>query len=108
MSEQERGSPFVSFLAGIGFGALVGAGLALLLAPQSGRETREDLQEVAGRTEERVKNLTGRVREHGGKFLETQKGSLTRAWQAGREAAAEKRRQLLERTKKEETGDERP
>lgn len=37
----DEGSRSLAFGAGIAVGALLGAGLALLLAPQSGRETRE-------------------------------------------------------------------
>lgn len=44
MSENEEKSVALNFLAGVGIGALVGAGIALLLAPKSGSETREDLK----------------------------------------------------------------
>jgi gas vesicle protein len=37
----------LNFLAGLGVGALVGAVAALLLAPQSGKDTREDIKAAA-------------------------------------------------------------
>ena len=42
MSNQNNGG---SFFAGLAIGGLVGAGLALLLAPQSGEETRGQIKD---------------------------------------------------------------
>jgi gas vesicle protein len=60
-----------TFAAGLILGALVGAGLALLLAPQSGAETRRDLARRARRlTDEardrydEAKRRLRRSREH--------------------------------------------
>lgn len=44
MSEENTGSG-VSFFKGLLFGGFIGAGLALLYAPKSGKELREDLKE---------------------------------------------------------------
>jgi gas vesicle protein len=41
----ENGSDLGAFLAGCMVGGLIGAGVALLLAPQSGEETREMIRE---------------------------------------------------------------
>ncbi len=43
MNNEEDRSVLVSVLAGIGIGVLVGAVTGLLLAPKSGKETRDDL-----------------------------------------------------------------
>ena len=43
MNNEDDRSILVSVLAGIGIGVLVGAVTGLLLAPQSGKETRDDL-----------------------------------------------------------------
>ncbi len=43
MNNEEDRSILVSVLAGIGIGVLVGAVTGLLLAPKSGKETRDDL-----------------------------------------------------------------
>jgi gas vesicle protein len=50
----ERRSVMVSILASGIIGAGIGAGIALLLAPKSGSETREDLKRLASTTRERV------------------------------------------------------
>lgn len=43
-------SKFVNFLAGLLFGALLGAAIALLLAPMSGEKLREEAQLRAEKT----------------------------------------------------------
>ena len=49
-SDQERQA--ASFLSGLVLGAVIGAGVALLATPQSGRRTRRRLRRVAGRLRE--------------------------------------------------------
>jgi gas vesicle protein len=44
------GAVLVPFLAG----GLVGAGIALLLAPKSGRELRKDITDIAASTEDKI------------------------------------------------------
>ncbi len=55
-----------SFAIGLAIGTLVGAGLALLFAPQSGEETRRIIRRRAKRlaadTRERYEDLRDRVR----------------------------------------------
>lgn len=43
MSDNEDRNVGINFLAGLGLGALIGAAAALLLAPKSGTETRQDI-----------------------------------------------------------------
>ena len=43
MSDRDGGNNFMWFLAGLGFGALMG----VLYAPRSGRETRDSLKNTA-------------------------------------------------------------
>jgi gas vesicle protein len=45
--EDDDHSGLVSLLAGIGVGVLVGGAVALLLAPQSGQQTRAQIRESA-------------------------------------------------------------
>jgi len=83
------GSVLRSFL----IGGLVGAGIALLVAPKSGRETREKLRELVkdakeetGQYLEKVKGSAATVVKKGEEFLEEQKSMLTTAVEAGKEA----------------------
>ena len=48
MSEEERGYSAGSTLLAFFLGGLVGAGVALLIAPKSGPETRKIIKEYAG------------------------------------------------------------
>lgn len=117
MSEQEqqpyvvverRASGVVAFLCG----ALVGAGVALLLAPKSGRETQADLKEGARRlregTGERLTDLRDTLEERYDRTrdrVETQVGAFRRnvadrqkkageAIKAGKDAARQARSDL--------------
>ncbi len=82
-------------------GAALGAVAALLLAPQSGRESREQLRGYARRAEENLRDLAGKageafeeVVEKGKDFVETKKSVLREAFDAGREAMHRERDRL--------------
>ena len=88
------GTVLMAFLAG----AAAGAVAALLLAPQSGRDSRKQLRSYARQTEENIRDLAERAGElwddavdKGKEFLEEKKGVLTEALDAGREAMRRER-----------------
>jgi gas vesicle protein len=57
VSEQDRSHEgLISLLAGISVGAVIGAAAALLLAPQSGAETRSYIGDTAG-------EMLGKIRD---------------------------------------------
>jgi gas vesicle protein len=103
--DREGGGGLGSFV----LGALVGAGLALLFAPQSGEETQEEIKTRAlkfkdaarDRVRDAQSNLEGRLntaRDHVQARLET----VREAVDSGRQAAVEARNDLeekLERSK---------
>jgi gas vesicle protein len=95
MSEQ-RGHDAAGYLGWFFLGAVVGAAAALLMAPKSGRETRELLAErggdlfrkahdAAGDTQSRAGDLFERGRE----YFDEQTHRLTSAFEAGRTAMRE-------------------
>jgi gas vesicle protein len=67
VSEGDRNDTLLSLLAGVGIGALVGAATALLLAPQSGSETRSQIRGTADdllvKLRDTVEELRGKVDE---------------------------------------------
>jgi gas vesicle protein len=79
------------FLAMLG-GAVVGAGLALLYAPQSGKKTRQDLQDIGDDAVEYAKDMVERAEAAVAKAKK--KGEH---WmEKGQDILEEKRRQLAE------------
>jgi gas vesicle protein len=104
----DRESDLGSFLSGLIIGGLVGAAAALLLAPQSGEETRAiikekgiELKDKAAETAEDVRVRTTeaahKVQERGKQLYEEQKERVVKAIDAGKQAATRK--------KEETTGD---
>ena len=92
----EHGSDPAGYLGWFFLGALAGAAAALLLAPKTGRETRELLaerggdflkvaQERAGDSQARAGDLLDKGRE----YLGEQTQRLTSAFEAGRAAMRE-------------------
>ena len=67
MSEEKNGVfSFVCFLAG----AAIGAGLALLYAPQSGVETRKKIKETSGKVADDVKEQYEKISDEAKKSIE--------------------------------------
>lgn len=92
------GSIIISFF----LGGLVGAGVALLLAPKSGREAREQIKDLAKEVKEKtgtyvehVKSKAATVLEKGKELIEKEKSVVSSAIDSGIEAY-EKERQKLE------------
>ncbi|MBI4825752.1 MAG: YtxH domain-containing protein [Nitrospirae bacterium] len=100
MSE-ERGYSAGSVILAFVLGGIVGAGVALLTAPQSGRETREKLMEFADDGRKKVSEYAGQAKEKfssavdsGKHFMEDKKSLIANAYEAGKEAySKEKERQ---------------
>ena len=103
--ERESGGGVGSFLVG----ALMGAGLALLFAPKTGKETQEELKEKARQlrdaTEERVREASRQLEERLDLAREGVNARVDRvrdAVESGRQAAMDAREDLegkLERSK---------
>jgi gas vesicle protein len=92
MREEERSSVGATLMAFF-LGGLVGAGVALLLAPASGKETREKIKgltdealEKAEQYMDEVKTKTNSAIDKGKQFVDEKKTVLSRAVEAGKEA----------------------
>ena len=80
-------------------GGVLGAAAALLLAPRSGRETRDFLVERSGDVARRAQGFAGEVQGRAGEWLdksrelfEEQTQRLMSAFEAGRDAMREEMR----------------
>jgi gas vesicle protein len=86
---QNAGSIILSFFVG----GLVGAGVALLLAPRAGKETRERIKGLAEEVKEKAEEYVEQAKEKaasaiekGKEVLEEKKSVITKAIEAGKEA----------------------
>jgi|GEM_PF-190866 len=74
-----------SLLMPIMASGIIGAGIALLLAPKSGSETREDLKRFASSTRERVVSAIDKGKD----LYKAGKGAITEAVEVGKKAYGE-------------------
>ncbi len=103
MSE-DRGFSAASVALGFILGGVLGASLALLFAPESGRRTRERLRDMAADVRDKTIDLSEELRdkaedamERGRKVYEEKKSILSAAVQAGKEAMQRERERLTPR-----------
>jgi gas vesicle protein len=101
MSDNDGGSGFLWFLAGLGIGAAVG----ILYAPKSGGELRAQLREVAEDSGNVVRERARQAREQAGSwaekgrdYLSQQKDQIRSAVEAGRNAYREATSETAEGT----------
>jgi len=93
MSNDERGISAGTVLVSFVAGAALGAGLALLYAPKSGRDMRESIADMAEDAVDKIKEYTKEAQEkiksaveEGKETVNEKKSSLPSAIEAGREA----------------------
>jgi len=81
------GGALMAFLAG----GLIGAGLALLYAPVSGKEAREKLGGLAGDLRKNAEGWTDDLKQKVESFIDEEKAVVKAAYDAGREAMAKEK-----------------
>ena len=96
MSNHEHETCWGSILLAFAAGAVIGAGIALLYAPQSGKETRELLARKAGDLRDSTVDAYGKTVEKGAEYIDkgkeyvrTKKSQISAAYEAGKEAYQE-------------------
>jgi gas vesicle protein len=94
MSENNGGSNFGFFLAGLGIGAI----LALLFAPKTGKETRDFIAQKAGESRDYVASKSKELRQQaedmvdkGKERLAREREKVTSALEAGKQAYREEK-----------------
>jgi gas vesicle protein len=93
MDQQDSGCSAGKVVCSFFVGGLVGAGVALLMAPKTGEETRRMIKELAGEVKEKAEDYIGQVKdaattyvEKGKDFIEKEKSVITKTMEAGKEA----------------------
>ena len=101
MGNEESGHSTGSIILAFFIGGLVGAGVALLLAPQSGKETKQKIKELADDAKEKAakyaEEVKSKVTSAVGKskeLIEEKKSLITTAVEAGKEAYAKEKEKL--------------
>ena len=84
------GGVLVAFLAG----GLVGAGLALLYAPVSGRETRDRIGGMAEDLKKKTDAWTGDLKQKVEGFIDEERSVIKAAYDAGRDAMSREKARL--------------
>jgi gas vesicle protein len=103
MSDEDRGSSLatvaVSFLAG----AAIGSGLALLFAPKTGREVREQIKDLTEDAVDKIKEYAKEAQdkikstyECGKDVVMEKKSIISSAIEAGKEAIEKEKERLSE------------
>ncbi len=88
MAENNSSStPVGGYLTAFAIGAVVGAGIALLYAPRSGRETRAMLAQKGHVLKDKAEELFDEAKG----FVRAKKEEFTAAVEAGKEAMREER-----------------
>ena len=82
-NKKREGSVLVPFLVG----GIVGAGVALLLAPKAGRELRKDIKDLASSTRENIATSI----ERGKELYKGSRSAIVTAVEAGKNAFIEER-----------------
>ncbi len=101
MGNEERCQSASSIILAFFIGGLVGAGVAMLLAPQPGEETRKKIKELAEdakkKAAEYAEQVKGKVTSTVGKgkeIIEEKKSLITTAIEAGKEAYGKEKEKL--------------
>ncbi|NWG01616.1 MAG: YtxH domain-containing protein [Syntrophaceae bacterium] len=101
MGNEERSHGTGSIILAFFIGGLVGAGVALLLAPQSGKETRQKIKELADEAKEKATHYAEEVKskvtstvEKGKELVEEKKSLISTALEAGKEAYTKEKEKL--------------
>jgi len=112
----DSGSEIGAFMAGFVIGGLVGAATALIMAPQSGEETRAQLASKGNELREagvhqyetarvRVQDTTGQVQEQARIVLDEGKTKMTSALERSQEAAAAAQQEIASEGSTDSNGD---
>jgi len=85
------GRSFVSFLTG----GLIGAGIALLYAPQSGERTRQEIREKTERTIIKAHKIEEEIKDTVNQLIRDIKSKVNLLIEEGKDIAEDKKQEIL-------------
>lgn len=98
-----------TFWVGALIGGVLGSVSALLLAPKSGRELRQDIAEGAQQVSEKTQHLAKQFGDHSGELLTTAKEkvvAIKQGWSEWRQDGAEEEEKVMVTAVKEITAEQ--
>ena len=87
----ERGFCTGSVLLAFVLGGVVGAGIALLTAPQSGRETRDKIRDLADETRRKTAEYAGQAKDAVSSYAGQAKDKVSSAFEQGKHYVDDKK-----------------
>ena len=109
MADEDRGTSVGTILISFLAGAALGSGLALLFAPKSGREMREQIKDLTDDAVDKIKEYArdaqDRIKttyEDGKELVKEKKTIISSAIEAGKEAMEREKEKLSEEHKSRE------
>lgn len=106
MSNDDRGTSLATVVVSFLAGAAIGSGLALLFAPKTGREVREQIKDLTDDAVDRIKDYARDAQdkimsayESGKEVVMEKKSILSSAIEAGKEAMEKEKERLNEQHK---------
>ena len=95
-AEMQGSNNFGGFIAGLLIGALAGAATMLLMAPQSGEETRRQISEKTGELKDRVAETADEARQRAASKMDDVRGRVGEMQQRGQEMLEEQRTRVTD------------
>jgi gas vesicle protein len=109
MADDERGTSVGTILISFLAGAALGSGLALLFAPKSGREMREQVKDLTDDAVDRIREYARDAQEkvkstyeEGKELVKEKKSMISSAIEAGKEAMEREREKVSDELKSRE------
>ncbi|NMC74809.1 MAG: YtxH domain-containing protein [Geobacteraceae bacterium] len=106
MSGEDRGSSLATVVVSFLAGAAIGSGLALLFAPKTGREVREQIRDMTEDAVDKIKEYAREAQDRikstyecGKEAVMEKKSIISSAIEAGKEAMEKEKERLSEQHK---------
>jgi gas vesicle protein len=91
MSDDERGTNLATVVVSFLAGAAIGSGLALLFAPKTGREVREQIKDLTEDAVDKIKDYAKEAQEKVKDYAKDAQEKVKATYESGKEVVLEKK-----------------